>query len=753
MALPAAALGFVLGPRSASASVPPLLCDSTTRAAIAFAARHAASGGLSASAATLAQEVLRTMLFHKLRLVAMTMLALAAIATGAGYLAHSLNASALPREGGAPSGPSPHPARREARPPDAPIRPEGRMTVAGRVLDPDGKPVRDAVVDVIARPRAPMAGDSMELDPRALLGQGRSDADGRFQLDATRTASARVFEVYAIAHAPGYGLGWAALNPDADRPAADLKLVPEQPLRVRFVDVTGVPARGAEIRVESIGRPNNGMFDGLILWTSPPEGMRTWPRPVKTDDQGKATVPGIGRDLSVLFTVMDGRYARQDLHVETAPQADGKETTLALQPATIIEGRVLAADTGQPIPNAVISIAASRDQFGGMFNTRYRADDQGRYSANPSPGEYFRVTAFAPQGEPYLVPQAEFAWTKGAVKKELDLKAPRGVLIRGKVTEAGTGRPLADSSIQFFPMGTQSDDSMLSGWQAMVSSRDDGAFQIVVPPGKGHLLVFGPTGDFVLQPIGYRELSRGQPGGWRQYAHAIAPYDVKAGDLPRETSAALKPGVTIKGRVEGPNGQTVTDAILLTTLHIEPFSPHWRGDFRRRVLDGRFELHGLDPAGSTRISILDAEHEWGATVEVSGKQAGDDLIVRLEPCGQAKARFIGPDGKPVTKHQPTLELIATPGPSQLTRSEEEQAKLSADAVLVANIDRKHYWNFPFTDAEGRFTMISLIPGAMYRITDFSTVNEKKGLQVRKDFTVKSGETLDLGDILIEKPRE
>ena len=116
----------VLAPRSASASVPPLLCDSTTRAAIAFAARHAAaSGALSASTAALAQEVLRTMLFHKLRLVAMTMLALAAIATGAGYLAHSLNASALPREGEAPREPSPHPARREARPPDAPIRPEG----------------------------------------------------------------------------------------------------------------------------------------------------------------------------------------------------------------------------------------------------------------------------------------------------------------------------------------------------------------------------------------------------------------------------------------------------------------------------------------------------------------------------------------------------------------------------------------------------------------------------------------------------
>ncbi len=77
---------------------------------------------------------------------------------------------------------------------------------------------------------------------------------------------------------------------------------------------------------------------------------------------------------------------------------------------------------------------------------------------------------------------------------------------------------------------------------------------------------------------------------------------------------------------------------------------------------------------------------------------------------------------------------------------------SADAALVVNVDRKHYGNLPRTDAEGRITLISLIPGALYRIIDFSTVNDdKKGIQLRKDFTVKPGETLDLGDIVIEKP--
>ena len=91
----------------------------------------------------------------------------------------------------------------------------------------------------------------------------------------------------------------------------------------------------------------------------------------------------------------------------------------------------------------------------------------------------------------------------------------------------------------------------------------------------------------------------------------------------------------------------------------------------------------------------------------------------------------------------------------------EQSQLAADAVYVNNVDRKHYsapggpsqWNRPSTDAAGRITLPDLIPGALYRICDFSTVNDKKkGIQIRKDFTVKPGETLDLGDILIEKPQ-
>jgi RNA polymerase sigma factor (sigma-70 family) len=748
--LPAAALGAFLSPRSASASIPPLLCETTTRAAIAFAARHAAAGGaLSAPAAALAQQVLNTMLVHKLRFVVMTALALAGLASGAGYLALALASS---REGEPPGAPMVRTARTEPRPPDPPRPAEGRMTVAGRVLDPDGKPVAGAAVDLVARRRSPRVGTTDEGDDYALLAQGRTDADGRYRLDAPRTASTRVFDVHMLAAAPGYALGWADLNPDAEQPAAEVTLQPEQVVRARLVEVTGAPAKGVEVRVSYVARPNNkdkDRYDGVSVGLNPPEGLRTWPKAVKTDDQGRIAVPGVGRGANIGLEVRDLRYARQGRSIDAAGAAAGKESTLVLEPARLIEGRVLAEDTGRPIPDAIVSARhlVKSQRALGISILRFRADAQGRFVLNLPASDNYTLEAFPSGGEPFLPRPVEVTWTKGAVRASHDIKVRRGVSIRGKVTEQTTGRPLPDSSLQYVPV--RGDGVITWGSGSIVATRDDGSFQLAVPPGKGHLLVFGPTSDYILSEIGWNRLRRDQPGGMRHRAHAIIPYEVKAGDPSHEVNAVLRPGVTIKGRVEGPDGQTVTDAFILTTLHADATRPSWDGQSRVPVRDGRFELHGLGPEGSARISILDPEHEWGATLEVSGKQAVEGLTIRLQPCGRARARFVGPDGQPTAKHQPMFEFVATPGPSRYSRS---QAELSADSEMLVNLDRKHYGTPPGTDAEGRITLPSLIPGALYRITDGSAIKDvNQGPQVRRDFTVKPGETLDLGDILIEKP--
>ncbi len=68
------------------------------------------------------------------------------------------------------------------------------------------------------------------------------------------------------------------------------------------------------------------------------------------------------------------------------------------------------------------------------------------------------------------------------------------------------------------------------------------------------------------------------------------------------------------------------------------------------------------------------------------------------------------------------------------------------------IDPINYPDDPKSDAQGRIVLSALIPGVLYFIIDRTTGRTPEGPRMRKQFTVKPGETLDLGDILIENPR-
>ncbi len=151
--------------------------------------------------------------------------------------------------------------------------------------------------------------------------------------------------------------------------------------------------------------------------------------------------------------------------------------------------------------------------------------------------------------------------------------------------------------------------------------------------------------------------------------------------------------------------------------------------------------------------FLDAQRRLGATVSFSGRMAPSGKVnVRLEPCGSAQLRLVDPDGKPLARFTPArmVLMVVTPGALGVGRAQKEYP-LIADQATMDQIDRINYAKPLTTDAEGRIALPALIPGATYRIADRTTAGTAEGPKLRKEFRVKSGETLDLGDILIEKP--
>src|SRR5262249_31957082 len=132
----------------------------------------------------------------------------------------------------------------------------------------------------------------------------------------------------------------------------------------------------------------------------------------------------------------------------------------------------------------------------------------------------------------------------------------------------------------------------------------------------------------------------------------------------------------------------------------------------REAKDGVFDLPGCDPEKATQVFFLNDAGSAGAVVDLSGKQAGEPVTVRLQRCGSAVARVVDGSGSPLAGARVHLEIPLTPGVSFW--DEEPGGKESADVAFASVLDRRHNIGMT-TDAAGRVTLPGLIPGATYRL--------------------------------------
>jgi RNA polymerase sigma factor (sigma-70 family) len=768
----------------AAAAVPPALVGTTIKGALRVAAGQSLAGGwVSANVATLVEGVSKTMLRTRLEIATALLMAVSLAVGGVGMLTHRALAEkpgtvteglAAPPAPPAAEEPPRQPQRagpaKEARQGKTaagavPRTDEEPMTVAGRVLAADGKPLAGASVAVLR-----WANEAITPEP---LGTAKADDKGRFAIKVTRPSPASLvgsMEFVALAGLANFGVGWCALDAAAKQHDVEVRLAAEQPIRGRLVDLEGKNAAGVQVHVVRVGKNLPGK--PLIYLPVGGKDPAAWPGPVTTDDEGHFTLRGLGADLAtVRVKVKDDRYCRLTSDFRPREKAQA-ELRLLLEPARVLEGVVTRADTGKPIARARVfagpPVNASRTGdyfFGEPFeDSEGITDEEGRYRILLPAQRTFWVTAAGPASDPCLTAITGVIWPSGKTKHQTDLSLDPGVLVRGTVTEETSGRPVAGARILYKPLKQDSGQSVDVDHARnvrppeFVVSGADGSFVTAVPEGSGHFILTGPTRDYIYAAVPRSRFTADDGFGGafyspeRHYVQGYVPLlNLAAKDRPQEVKATLRRGVAVTGTVIDTDGKPAGDVWMTSRLLLPPppipyLQPMPYIPQPVRIVDGRFELHGCDPKETYQVFFLDPRNKLGAYSEISVKKAAEmPVSVRLAPCGQAVLRVVDYLDRPPDGFRGRVCLVVTPGLSPSVDFFEGQAAkqgrgwahevdLFRLAAGVPNFGR---------DDQKRFTYRYLIPGATYRL-DYQ-LGQKF---LHKDFTVKSGELLRLPDIIL-----
>lgn len=727
--LSAALIALALTQNVTKAALSKTFIGATVKACLAAAVRGAMGSLVSPRVAELANGALRAMNATKLKIATCLLLATSLVVASTGALAQTLAHQADVVAASAAQDQD-RPARaseKQSLVALADAKEGDRKTVRGLVLDADEKPAAGADVALLGEPKS-NSPDNVGFSQKPLA-HGRADGDGRFSLSVARAALADYRAVYTFAGKAGHGLAWAKADLQMPSHETRVRLASEKVIRGRLIDVQGQPAVGVRVSVSMLHGPawKDG---GATAFVSPPEGFKAWPGPATTDKDGKFTIAGLSPDLGGTLAVDGEEFTPTHAAIKAGKENRNQEFNLTLSPARILEGVVTAADTGKPVPKAsIVCLDDGAPAYG-------QTDEKGRYrvrlAGGGQPGLPTGVTAVPPEGQPYLPREAPLEWPKGAVKRRINLVLPRGVVVRGIVTDAATGKPVAGAKAMAVVIGR----FLWSPNTPRLITKDDGAFALVVPTGgRGHVLVKGPNNDYVTTEITGGELLGGKRNGDRNYADAIIPFESKPGMDALDVTAKLRRGVTIRGLLFGPGDKPVAGALMACWNRVD-LSAQWQGYpiFSVPVSDGTFELRGCDPEMTYAVYFLDARNKLGATARLSAKEAaGKEVTVRLEPCASAIVRFVDKAANPLKGHRANLSLVLRPG----------DEGVGADTIWLVNFDQVNYKALnSVADAEGRCTFPVLIPGATYSGSWGNKPNE---------LTVKPGETLKF-EVVIEKPQ-
>ncbi len=562
-----------------------------------------------------------------------------------------------------------------------------QIVVTGQVLDPAGRPVPGADV-------ALQGHHYNWFKPSPKPDVTKTDAQGNFRIEVSSEQYANgeprdwPERARIVASADGFGTAGVKYSALGTEKHAVIRLMPDEPIDGRIVNLEGRPVAGAKIDVFSVttndeqditawvaaprdGVPfHNSQANGRpqIELTTDNEGSRyAATARFTTDADGRFRIAGIGRNRFVKLNLAGGGVVATDLRVVTLPidsfhmkwYADdnpppepihGAKFQFVAEPSPPIEGVVRDAKTGAPLAGVrVWSESFSGQRVAGDFRLKTVSDDAGHYRLEGMPrGRGNRIAAIPRDDQPYFMREFDVPAADGLEAVTCDLELHRGVLITGRVTAKATGAPL-HARLLYVPHPDnprmadipEFNSRRLPGPQWRYETDDRGNYSIVGLPGRGYLglpMLFdvpAPTQQGVEQlatlpkrEAFYKTTSMFFPH-WESYV-AVRELDIGEQDERAAADFEISSGERMPLQIVDSAGQALGGA--------EAYGLWPRHQYHvDRDLPAMVDVLGLRPDEKRRVLLYHKERNLaGALVVCKGDSGETTVTAKLLPCATVK---------------------------------------------------------------------------------------------------------------------
>jgi RNA polymerase sigma factor (sigma-70 family) len=711
----------------ATAAMSCTLMRTAIHAAIEVAAGQTVASVVSAPVAALVEGATQTLFASKVKLAAILLVVAGLVTVGVGSQLHRAFATPA-REEKPATAPAPKIDKAKSEKPAA--AKDEQLTVHGRVLDPEGKPLEGARVFL---PGA-VWGGAKGKEP---LVDVKSDAEGQFHftIDRSQLVRGRSLAVTAKGHA----LDWIEaekLGPGE----ITLRLVKDMPIAGRVLDLEGRPVKGVRVSVRRIAASAEGDLTP-ILKSIQRDGNRVFTHPLRecylaaeapivapvtTDDAGRFRFTGLGKERLVVLWVEGPTIEHQVLYVLTRPELDVKKVVQSAPDRLMFGGRsktplpaiygptfnhmagptrpvvgvVRDHATGKPVADVSINGSAS-----GWWENYVMAktDKEGRYRLIGLPkAPSYRITAYG-VNQDYLPAGQSVGGKEGLGPITLDFELVHGIRVRGRITDKGTGQPV-NAALWYVPLADNKYFAKIPGkdWYRFTSeghrTEKDGSFSLLALPGSGLIKVRAEVGgenpytQAVIaradEPKAYSTKDEGLgqtflgAGGAIETLSGHNAYRLIAPEPDTKSITCdiqLERGQARTGRVVDPDGKPLTG--------VRVFGLGANGGVKM-LADSTFKAVSLNPAKPRLLTFIHKERKLVGHVLV-GADAKEPVTVRLQPGAVLTGRLLDEDGKPLA------------GITVSAGYRTNEARWLADEAFA---DRPVK-----TDAEGRFRVEGIFP--------------------------------------------